>query len=219
MIKNIDQRVQDSFSGAKPEDMAKYMDWLLPTMQSYTQNMRRMATAILLLVAVFEFVAYSRTANLSIESFHISRGSVVFDILPIVVAYLVLQIITDVNKADQLNGAFNVVFKMWSNPAGTNDLDGLLYGPESLYWSWHTRRANKDNRYASDNRAWLTSVILSVGLLLGVLGFEANAYYVLFSSAQYPLLGIRYLLWGISLGFTSFCLVMGVLALKASNTG
>jgi hypothetical protein len=225
MSKDVTQRVTTSFTADDDPkvdhraDMSKYMDWLSPTMQSYTQNMRRMATAILLLTAVFELVAHSRNARLSIESLPISRGSVFFNILPVVVAYLVLQIITDVNKADQLNRVFTAVFKRWSESAGTNDLDKLLYGPESLYWSWHTERAKPENRYASDKREWFASKVLSVGLLLGVLGFEADAYYVLFSSAQYFLLHVRYFLWGISLGCTLFCLVMGLLALIASNTG
>jgi hypothetical protein len=223
MPKNVNQRVEDSFTTDDPnvdnrEDMSKYMDWLLPTMQSYTQNMRRMATAILLLIAVFEFVAHSRSIKLSVESFPISRGSVVFNILPVVVAYLALQIITDVNKADRLNWVFTAVFKRWSPSAGKNDLDKLLYAPESLYWSWHTKWAEKENMYASDNQELIASRVLSVGLLLGVLAFEADAYYVLFSSTQYSLWHVRYLLWAISLGCTSLCLIMGVVALRASNT-
>lgn len=223
MPKNVTQRVENSFISDdlkvdNREDMFRYMDWLRPTMQSYTQNMRRMATIILLLIAVFELVAHSRNTRFSIESFPISRGSVVFDILPVMVAYLVLQIITDVNKAYQLNRVFTAVFKKWSQSAGANDLDRLLYGPESLYWSWHTQWTDEENKSASDNREFIASSVLSAGLLLAVLAFEADAYNVLFSSAQYFLWHVRYLLWGISLGCTSFCLIAGALALTA-NTG
>jgi hypothetical protein len=236
MSKSVAQRVENSFTADDSkvtaddpkvtaddpkvdhrEDMFRYMEWLRPTMQSYTQNMRRMATVILLLIAVFELVAHSRNTKFSLESFPISRGSVVFNILPVVVAYLVLQIITDVNKADQLNRVFTTVFKRWSQSAGTNDLDKLLYGPESLYWNWDPQWTDEGNKSASDNRERIASWVLSRGLLLGVLGFEADAYYVLFSSAQYSLWHARYLLWVISLVCTLFCLVMGGLALRAST--
>jgi hypothetical protein len=223
MSKSVDERVKDSFPVGDPkvdnrEDMFRYMDWLRPTMQSYTQNMRRVATAILLLIAVFELLAHSRNTKFSLESFPISRGSVVFNILPVVVAYLVLQIITDVNKADQLKRTFTAVFKRWSGLAGANDLDKLLYGPEPLYWNWDPNWTETGNKSESDNRERIASSVLSVGLLIAVLGFEADAYYVLFSSAQYSLWHVRYLLWGISLACTLFCLVMGALALRA-NTG
>lgn len=223
MSKSIAKRVANSFTADDPkvdnrEDMFRYMGWLLPTMQSYIQNMRRMATAILLLIAVFELLAHSRDTRFSIESFPISRGSVVFNILPVVVAYLVLQIITDVNKSDQLNKVFTAVFNRWSQSAGANDLDKLLYGPESLYWRWDFGWTQEENRSPSDNRQREASSALSPALLVAVLAFEADAYYVLYSSAQYFLWHVRYLLWGISLGCTVICLGMGVLALRA-NTG
>lgn len=212
MPKYIYERVQESFKEDDRENIFRYMDWLRSTMQDYTQNMRRIATGALLLVALFELVANSRNSSVSIGSFRIARGTVVFDVLPIVVAYLVLQIIIDVNKVDQLQGVFSEAFKIWSEKAKANDLDLLPHGPVPLYWNptASMTRPGRDNMHMSDKVDIVASFTLSWGLVLAVLAFEAHAYYILLPSPPS-------VLWFISLGCTLFCLTIGAIGLAAKT--
>ena len=125
---SIKARARNSFVNDDRENISKYLDWARSTLVDYSQNNRRTATLMLIIVAIFELVAYSRNASISVGSFVVARGSVVLDFLPAIAAYMFFQIIVDLNKADQLQKLFTQVFAVWSEKAEENDLDAFLRG-------------------------------------------------------------------------------------------
>jgi hypothetical protein len=211
MAKTISDRVRDSFKDDDRENIYKYLEWCRSAIQEYAQVMRRMATGILLLAALFEVVANTRNTSVSIGSFHITRGSIVFNFLPVVVAYLFLQISTDYNKADQLVRAFSGAFSLWSKEAESNDLDLLIQGPMLVYWNPYTGRIRDVNQSTAGRVEFAASAVLTYGILLAILAFEAHAYYALFPTSFDAL-------WLISVCSTLFCLIMSIAALRANNS-
>jgi hypothetical protein len=89
-----------------------------------------------------------------------------------------------------------------------------LMGSVPLYWDPQSGYAKSANIYPADRAQTIaTNTIMGV-ILLGILAFEAQAYYVLFVSSGFGLT-----LWIISLCITLFCLTMGwVMALARSDT-
>lgn len=203
MAKSIEARVQDSFSEANREDIFKYLDWVRSTILDYSQTMRRMATFLILLIAAFEIVANSRKSQITIASFQIARGSVVLTLLPGLVAFLVLQMMTDAGKAHRLITVYQEVFKLWSEKAEANDLDSEVLTDPPLYWTPAGGGFRKENVNRAYKLADDSSLVLTVAVLMGILAFEAHAYYVLFP-AHFPNL----ILWLISLSIALTCLVL-----------
>lgn len=213
MAKSINDRVKDSFEKDDRENIAKYIDWTRSTLLDYSQNNRRTSTFLLIVAAIFELVAYSRNASINIGSFAISRGSVVLDFMPALVAYFFLQIIADWGKVDQLTKVLKATFQAWSKKAEENDLDVFLLGSVPLYWDPQSGRTRSTNLYPADRVQTVATNTTMIAILLGILAFEAQAYYVLFVAS-----GSRLALWIISLCITLFCLVMGVMEFSPSDT-
>lgn len=220
---SIEDRVKGSFgkadgkniSEADKENISKYLDWIISTLGDYAQNNRRTATLLLFIVAAFELVVYSRNSNISIGSFVIARGSIVFDFAPALVAYFCLQIIADWNKTDQLMKVFRTVFALWSEKAEENDLGNFLLGSAPLYWNptgGFTGRLEPTNKYRSDRLEIFSTSVIMITVLVGVLAFEAHAYYVLFAAS-----GSKLVLWAVSLFITVIYLATATLTLFASN--
>jgi hypothetical protein len=209
MAKSMAQRIQDSFTEDQHEDILKYLDWCHSAFQDYMVSTRRSVTSLLVLAAVFELVAESRNAKVTIGSFSISSGSVVLDVLPILVAFFFLQVIVDTNKADALSKFQTEAFKLWSERAEENDLDITVLGPTPLYWGITALSlGRKGNTYRSDRVHYFTSWTLIIGIMLAVFGFEAHAYYVLLRPSLNAL-------WVISLLCTFLCLAMSCVAFIA----
>jgi hypothetical protein len=201
MTKPIEIRVQDSFT--QREEALKYLDWCRSTLQDFMSSTRRSATSLLVLAALFELVAESRNAKITIGSFSISSGSVVLEVLPILVAFFLFQLIVDTNKADVVMKSYIQAFKLWSRAASANDLDLVAVGPTSLYWSLPALFTGyARNRYRSDAVCYVNSLILMAAISLAVLAFETQAYYILFPASMNAL-------WSISLLCTLYCLIMG----------
>jgi hypothetical protein len=206
MAKSIKDRVRDSFSESDREDIFKYLDWIRSSLLDYNQAMRKMAAFIVLLIAIFEIVANSHNSIIAIGSFSISKGSLPFILLPGLVAFLFIQMMADAARADQLITIYTEVFRLWSVKAEANDLDVEVLSFPPLYWNPTNagyRSGNKTRLYRlTDN----TGVFFSLMVLIGMLAFEADAYYVLL-----PTRILEFILWLISLFFTLGCLILGCL--------
>jgi hypothetical protein len=169
---------------------------------------RRSATGILLLAAIFELVASSRNFTVNIGSFHIAQGSLVFDALPVLVAFLFMQLSVDANKVDQLMSVYGEAFKLWSEQAKSNDLDVFISGPIPLYWNTALGVAADENEYTSEKITRFTSGALTLGVMIGVFAFEAHAYYVLFRLN---------FVWSVSVSCSLAFLIIGVAILWSPN--
>ena len=102
MTKSPKDRIKDSFSKDDRESIAKYLDWARSAILDYCQALRRSATILVIVVAIFELIAYSKNQTISVGSFVIARNSIVFLFLPVLVAYFFLQIMADHNRVNQL---------------------------------------------------------------------------------------------------------------------
>lgn len=202
MAKSIEARVQDSFREASREDIFRYLDWARSSILDYNQSMRRMAALLILLIAVFELVANSRGVHITVASFQVVRGSVVLILLPALIAFLFAQMITDGWKADRLVAIYRQVFKLWSGKAVDNDIDYEVLSNVTLYWS-PTTLGREENLGKAASLANQSALRFTWVIILGMLAFEAHAYFVVFSTRAPSLV-----LWLISLGFTLTCLYL-----------
>jgi hypothetical protein len=198
---SIARRVDDSFNDGDRESVVKYTDWLLSSMNTISQNLRRIATLILLLVVVFELIVQSPKVEVSIGAFRITRNSAPLTFIPVIVAYLYFQLILDSVKLSELIAAFKAVFEKWSANAASNGL-GLFISPAMpIYWNFSMSAppsVKKRHNKLEDG----ISILLITTMLLGVLAFEGQAFYLLFNSNL-----SKDILWFISLCF-SFALLL-----------
>jgi hypothetical protein len=181
MAKSYRQRVNDSFSDSDHEDLAKYFDWLLDSFKSASQNIRRTVTLALFLIAIFEIIAQSPKTQINLlQSFQLSRNSLVFTFLPALVAYLYLQMIFDTIRLDRMSYTYEAAFKRWSSKASDNDLDLWISPTQPIYWN--IGGAVSSHRAAYDKIEVFAVYCLWFLILLGVLGFEVQAFYILFNA-------------------------------------
>lgn len=206
--RNILDLIQDSLADTDEEKVSKYLDRLYAAISDYTQNIRRDSLLVLLLVTAFELVNSSPGAQFSVASFSFHKGSVVLQIVPAVVAYLFLQIIADSMRLADMGIAFRHLFSRWlGGGKAYREVGGFIMPATPLYWnikqSLPSRGTIQYRRYALEYSAssWFTGV-----LVVGILAFEAHAYYVLYSG-QFT----HDILWLISLCFTLVCLVMSAI--------
>lgn len=204
MAKSIEDRIKESFNQDDKEEAFKYMDWINSSIIAFTQTIRRNASLLVLLVAIFELIVGSRDATLSIGSFKISRNSITLTFLPGVISFFFMQIILDSAKVNRLYYIFFAVFKIWSPEGSINELDQLLDQPLPTYWSMSSTSIEHQDRL--DKLEIVSSTMLLWAVIIGVIAFEGQAYYVLFpahASAIIP--------WAVSLLLTLFFLVFGIL--------
>lgn len=211
MTKSPRDRVQDSLSGDDRESIAKYLDWIRSAILDYSQALRRTAVILVTAVAIFELVIYSKNQTIAVSSLVIARNSIVLLFLPALVAYLVFQIIAYQNRVVPLLNMYSETFKLWSSKGNENSLHTPLLGSAPLYWNPFTRFYKPDTVYRSDRIEIYGTGILMLGIVFGVIGFEAQAYYVLFMPKFSTILP-----WAVSLGVTAFCLAMGFATLVLS---
>ena len=142
---NILDLIQGSFADANEEKIPKYLDRLYAAISDYTQNIRRDSLLVLLLVTAFELVNSSPGAQFSVASFSFHKGSVVLQVVPAVVAYLFLQIITDSIRLADMGIAFRRLFGRW--------LGGREYpGPAALLCRPHQYIGTSSNRFRQEVR-------------------------------------------------------------------
>jgi hypothetical protein len=171
------------------------------TRDEYASELRRLSTLLILLVAVFELVANGRNTIISISSFQFSRHSVVMIFVPVLVAYLFYQLSIDSTKSDRIGPAFNTTFKLWCPKGADNDLEILVQGPAPLYANSSTFSSSKFGSL-TEKIEDIASIPFIFVLLLGVLAFEGQAYYVLFSHS---------ILWFVSVVLAVYFLVLGII--------
>jgi hypothetical protein len=207
MPTDIGKRVSDSFDDKDYERVTKYMDWILSSMTAINQNVQRRTAAMLLLIAVFEVVAQSPKTSISLLGFGIARNSIVFTFIPTIVAYLYFQVMIDTVKADRLVDAIGSVFRKWSPRASANNLEAFLAPPSPLYWNQGIP-VSSDFQSKFDRLEDRTSMILILVLFFGVLGFEAHAFYTVFSSNL-----SKDVLWFINVCISLSLIICGLLSI------
>jgi ABC-type maltose transport system permease subunit len=188
------------------EGSHQYLDWLRSVISERSQNIRRLATLILVLMAIFELVSNAKGESITIASFRVVQHSVVLQFIPGLVSYLYFQVYVDTVQITSLYRVFTFTFRRWRPDAERNDLDSLIIPSLPLFWNPVAGRIRPENSRPKDKlEEWASTIFVTV-ILVGVLAFEAQAYYALFRS-NFPRSDI---LWLVSLSFTVFCLAMTV---------
>ncbi len=204
---NILDQIQDSFAYTDDEKVSKYLDRLYAAISDYTQNIRRDSLLVLLLVTAFELVNSSPGTPFSVASFSFHKGSVVLQFVPAVVAYLFLQIVTDSIRLADMGKVFRQLFDRWLGGRGYPETGGFIMPATPLYWTIKQSLPSRDTiQYRRYARQYWASSWFTVVLVVGILAFEAHAYYVL-HSGQFT----HDILWLISLCFTLVCLVISAI--------
>ena len=208
MSKSISQRIEDSFGEDNSKEIEKFLDWTLARIQDYAQSLRRSFALIISLIAAFELVNQAHGESITVGSLRIDKGSVALQLIPPVVAFLYLQSIIDSRLSMRQIKAFRALLNKWMPKAAADrDLSILpLRIPMPIYWyitlappeDIHDRKANIVEPIAS--------LVTAMVLLMGVIAFEAHAYYSLFHADLH-----QDILWFISLIVTMFCLIMSAL--------
>jgi len=83
MSKSITRRIDESFSHIDRDDTRVYLEWLNSSISDLLQNMRRTMALAALLVAVYILVEESPKTTFSLAGFQISKGSLVFEFIPV----------------------------------------------------------------------------------------------------------------------------------------
>lgn len=205
--RSIAKRIENSFDKASDQDkIFQYLDWLRNTIVSYSQNLSRLTTFLILLIAAFELVSDSSGLQISIGSFKISKGSMVVEFLPCLVAYLYFQIVVDSRRIVSVRNAFMHTFQIWSKPGERNDLDVMVLPSLPLYWNPAVYQVHDELQRASDKVEYWAANVFQLVILIGVVTFQAQAYYVLYNSFK-----VLHITWYASLTITVFCLSAAVI--------
>lgn len=212
MAESLSERVKHSFGESDHvhtdqgdhchEDVTKYCDWLLDSMKSSSQNLRRMVTLILLLVGVFEVIAQSPKVRVSLGAFQVNRNSIVFVFLPALIAYLYLQTILDSVRVDRTNYTYEAAFKEWSSKASAKGLHWWITPIQPAYWNIGARPKPTFKNTHDSIEKWISWVLWLI-ILLGVPGFEIQAFHVLSNHGAHA--------WGISLIVSSIFLAFALI--------
>jgi hypothetical protein len=206
--KKLVDRIDDSFDDTDQDQMLKYMEWLRSAILEHHNSIRRSVTLMLVLIAIFELVADSRNATLTIGSFHVSKGSIPLLFLPAVVSFLYYQLVLDSCHAARQHTAFGFVFDLWAPKAGENCLPLVLRIPEPAYWNALGADSSTDFQDAFDKEEYRSSAIFIVLIILGVYVFVGQAYYVLIP-AHIPTI----VAWGVSLSISIYLVIDATLLL------
>jgi hypothetical protein len=203
-IMDIRGKIKFVFSEDDRDQVFNYMEWIRSASSDFGQSIRRNTTILLLLIAIFEVVVQSRKIALSIGPFAVARDSIVLVFIPAVVSYLFLQIAIDTQKQDRLETAFAETFTIWSSKATGSDLDSILRSSKPAYWGIVGIRPFEYYRF--DRLEVFTSITFYIIIILGILAFEAQAYYVLFPVHISMIAG-----WAVSLFISLICLALSTL--------
>ena len=213
MKKSYADRIKESFDGASRDDIVKYVEWARSTAMDYTQALRRSAAIMVIAVAIFEVVAYSKNQTIQVASFTVARNSLVLVFLPAFVAYFFFQVTADHNRIFQLEDLYEQAFLLWCEKGGKNDLDTPLLGPSPLYWNVTADHYYVENISRADKIENFGGLVMMVVIFFGIIAFEGQAYYIIFTSKNLEIAaGV------ISAAVTIFCLAMGTACFAARGT-
>jgi hypothetical protein len=213
-ISQINGRVVEGLRNDDRDHIEKYLDWLYANISNSIQAIRRLATYIIALMTVFEIIISSgATATVTIFSFTLPKHSIVFQLLPAVVAYLDVQMTYESIELNRSQAAFNSAFGLWSSHSKRNGLYEYIWPPSSLHWSpfFTEMRASRTSGDRIKNR---TIAPFSTLFNLALIAFEIQAYYILFV----PHIDKILVLWIGSACFTLYCTAAEMI-LIANETG
>jgi hypothetical protein len=203
--RHIDKRVADSFPPNEQDKAKEYLDWILSALSDTVSNLRRSVTLMITLMAAYEFVIASPKSSITLAGFEVNRASLAFSVIPVLVAFLLLQTGIDNRNIYEAIGALNTAFARWSPSASANGLIIHLRPAYPLYWRqvWYFEDLRKQPRYITVELIIATA--LGLVLTLAALAFEVQAFWVLFPIGASM---THFAIWLLSLCITAMLLAM-----------
>lgn len=202
--KSIEKRIADSISDQDNDKLPTYIGWVLTKTNDYSQSLQRGIALIFLLAVIFGLLTATKGFSITIGSFHLYKGSILVQFIPVAVSYLFFQIVTDIRRLAYVNLTLKAAFARWWPEAGENDMDDFIKRlPLAL--NPGAGRPSGITKYRSESVLFMVSFITLLIILLGTLAFNSYAYLVLFRSPLSRDIG-----WFISLGFASFFTITGL---------
>ena len=179
MAKSIKDRVRASFSSDDKDSLKYYLDSTIAASKSYADGMRRSATFMLILIAVFELLVEGVVKQVTIGPFVFSGITIILAFAPSAIAYFYYESCTQAVIFGIIVRAYIAVFEIWNDKAGENDLDLILLPPTPAFFP-----GSGFNRGAVSSTEGLLSglgLVFRLPFIFGVPIFEAYAFYQLFN--------------------------------------
>lgn len=188
---NVD-KLRDAFSesGKSSEenrnDAIEYMKVVRETWKDVSASLNRTLFIMLGLAAVFELIITGSSKEVNIAGFVFEDLSTIQAVLPVLVAYLYLEVITSYMRFDDLSAMHRELMRITSPALESHGLD-IPLTPSSITLI----RGSMVARFSlSDRLRWVShpiSMLIFITVLLPI-GFEVHAYYSIFKISGYTLL-------------------------------
>jgi hypothetical protein len=207
VAKSIRDRVRASFSSEDRDSLRYYLDSLITVAKSYADGLRRSASFMIILIAVFELLLKGVIKQVTIGPFVFTGITTILAFGPSVIAYFYYESCSQSVIFGVILRTHRAAFRIWNEDAARNELDIILAPPTpAFFYSGGTPRESVSLTVGFISRAGLAFRYL---FGLGPLFFEAYAFYQLFNVRHAP----DVLLWLNAV--PTFCfLLMGFLAIQ-----
>jgi hypothetical protein len=185
-------KLRDAFSASgksneeNRHDAIEYMKALRETWKDVSASVNRTLFIMLGLAAVFELITTGGSKEVNIAGFVFDDLATIQAILPVLVAYLYLEVITSYMRFDDLSTMHRELMRI-ANPALESQGLDIPLTPSSIALI----RGSMVTRFSlSDRLRWMAnpiSALIFITLLLPI-GFEVHAYYSIFKISGYTVL-------------------------------
>jgi hypothetical protein len=218
MPKRLSQRVQDAFTDdGKVTDLNRtdaidYLKDLRPIWHDVSVSLNRTVMLIFALAATFELFRYEKAVKLSIVGIEFQNLTTIELALPVLIAYLYLEVVILVKKFMDIQTLHSEVLKIAYPRVFDNDLDAYL-NPQSRALLNSTPDSTPSISYPSDTAIDVVTGCISIGSMFLPAVFDVYAFWVLFHDRSYA----TPWLWA-SLGLTVALTAAGLLILFIDKT-
>ena len=124
--KSIRDRINDSFSTDDKDSLKYYLDSVAGAWKDYADGIRRSATIMLILIAVFELLLSNSAQRVTFGPVVLTGVTTVITFIPTVVAYFYYESWTYLIAFGDISKVYSTVFAIWNPTAEENDLDAVL---------------------------------------------------------------------------------------------
>jgi hypothetical protein len=185
MARRVQERIDDSFPDDAASDAKEFAEKIFNTWKDVSVSLARIATLILVLIAVFELLAYQQSKSFSIGPFSFANTSIVQTFLPVVIAYLMYEAHILTYRWNGLQQAYITITWIYAPKVRSNDLDIFIQPHLPSIWGIGSKMS-RENELRSErfDRIVRLTIAVTVAFLLPLI-FETQAYYRLFGEYGY----------------------------------
>ena len=135
IAESIRERINESLSSSDRDSLTYYLETTRAAQKEYADSLRRSATLMVLLMAVFELLVRGKLKQVTVGPFLLSNATTITAFIPAVVAYFYYDCISTAICYENALSAYSGTFAIWNKVAEQNDLDILVYPRAPQYMS------------------------------------------------------------------------------------